>query len=175
MPNGSERYAPWPARLRGEGRARKTTARLCELSTDVREAPMAGGTLSRPTRCSTPRRHRTLRSCGQRLGWIVRQLEHGQAAELCLGNTAELGVTERGVEGERLFQIGDPEPEVQHAHARQTSPTTPPEVDAPASRSPCSTFVHHADVRRPLQRHPPAIHRDVGRILIQRAATPTRA
>lgn len=45
MPNGSERYAPWPARLRGEGRARKTTARLCELSTDVREAPMAGGTL----------------------------------------------------------------------------------------------------------------------------------
>jgi hypothetical protein len=58
---------------------------------------------------------------------IVRQLEHGQAAELCLGNTAELGVTERGVEGERLIQIGDPEPEVQHAHARQTSPITPSE------------------------------------------------
>jgi hypothetical protein len=36
-------------------------------------------------------------------------LDHGQAAELCLGNTAELGVIERGVEGERLFQIGDPE------------------------------------------------------------------
>ena len=35
--------------------------------------------------------------------------------KLCLENTAELGVTERGVEGERLFQIGDPEPEVQHA------------------------------------------------------------
>ena len=52
-------------------------------------------------------------------------LDHGQAAELCLGNTAELGVTERGVEGERLFQIGDPEPEVQHAHVRQTRPTTP--------------------------------------------------
>lgn len=64
-------------------------------------------------------------------------LEHGQAAELCLRNTAELGVTERGVEGERLFQIGDPEPEVQHAHARQTSLTTPPEVDAPVSRSAC--------------------------------------
>ena len=60
-------------------------------------------------------------------------LDHGQAAELCLGNTAELGVTERGVEGERLFQIGDPEPEV---HVRQTRPTTP-EVDAPASRSAC--------------------------------------
>ena len=28
-------------------------------------------------------------------------LDHGQAAELCLGNTAELGVTEPGVEGER--------------------------------------------------------------------------
>jgi hypothetical protein len=65
-------------------------------------------------------------------------LDHGQAAELCLGNTAELGVTERGVEGERLFQIGDPEPEVQHAHARQTRPTTP-EVDAPASRSVTAT------------------------------------
>ena len=52
-------------------------------------------------------------------------LDHGQAAELCLGNTAELGLTERGVEGERLFQIGDPEPEVQHAHVRQTRPTTP--------------------------------------------------
>jgi hypothetical protein len=25
------------------------------------------------------------------------------------------------------------------------------------SRSPCGTFVHHADVRRPPQRHPPAI------------------
>jgi hypothetical protein len=52
-------------------------------------------------------------------------LDHGQAAELCLGNTAELGVTERGVEGERLFQIGDSELEVQHAHVRQTRPTTP--------------------------------------------------
>jgi len=52
-------------------------------------------------------------------------LDHGQAAELCLGNTAELGVIERGVEGERLFQIGDPELEVQHAHVRQTRPTTP--------------------------------------------------
>ena len=62
-------------------------------------------------------------------------LDHGQAAELCLGNTAELGVTERGVEGERLFQIGDPEPDVQHTHARQTSPTTPPELDAHRSKS----------------------------------------
>ena len=70
---------------------------------------------------------------------IVRQLEHGQAAELCLGNTAQRGVTERGVEGERPFQIGDPEPEVQHAHARQTSPTGPcggrriPKAGGPAS------------------------------------------
>ena len=42
-------------------------------------------------------------------------LDHGQAAELCLGNTAELGVTERDVEDERLFHIGDPELDVQHA------------------------------------------------------------
>jgi hypothetical protein len=46
---------------------------------------------------------------------IVRQLQHGQAAEFCLGNNAELGVTESGVEGERLFQIGYPEPEVQQS------------------------------------------------------------
>jgi hypothetical protein len=31
-------------------------------------------------------------------------LDHGQAAELCFGNTAELGVIEPGVEGERLFR-----------------------------------------------------------------------
>ena len=52
-------------------------------------------------------------------------LDHGQAAELCLGNTAELGVTKRGVEGERLFQIGDPELDVQHARVGRLGPTTP--------------------------------------------------
>jgi hypothetical protein len=62
---------------------------------------------------------------------VVGQLEHRQAAELRLGDTAERGVPESGVEGERAFQVGDPEPEVQHAHARQaTAPgdeaTTPP-------------------------------------------------
>jgi hypothetical protein len=50
---------------------------------------------------------------------IVGQPQHGKAAKLRLGDPAEHGVAERGIEGERAFQVCDSEPDVQHAHARQ--------------------------------------------------------
>src|SRR4029453_16061107 len=79
---------------------------------------------------------------GRSGSWTSSRLTKGSSGSCSMvrlpnssGNTAELGVTQRGVEDERLLQIRDPKPEVQHAHARQISPTTPREVDALISRS----------------------------------------
>jgi hypothetical protein len=64
-------------------------------------------------------------------------LDHGQAAELCLGNTAELGVTERGVEGERRSRSETRSPRCSMRMLGRLG--RPPEVDAPASRSVTAT------------------------------------
>src|SRR3954466_6457415 len=54
---------------------------------------------------------------------VVRELEHGEAAELGLRHVPEDLVTEPGVEAERPFQVGDAEADMQGPH-REVSRTT---------------------------------------------------
>src|SRR3954447_25109731 len=75
---------------------------------------------------------------------VPRKLQHGEAAALGLRHVPEDLVTERGVEGERPFQVGDAEADVQRPHPELPRATGQPPTCASSPTSSrqaqCSTI-----------------------------------